>query len=114
MVVTTAMFVVQQLEPCNISLAYGRIMEKGVLLRPHTGLLRIEKAAVTVFNVYTRAEERIEGVDTVVMSVGNVSRRELYDSLKGKLKELYCVGDAVAPRLIQQAIYEAEIMGRKL
>ena len=113
-VVTPAMYVGQQLEPSNISLAYGRIMEKGVLLRPHTGLLRIERAAVTVFNVYTRGEERIEGVDTVVMSVGNVSRRGLYDSLKGKLKKLYCVGDAVAPRLIQQAIYEAEITGRKL
>jgi mycofactocin system FadH/OYE family oxidoreductase 2 len=113
-VVTPAMYVGQQLEPSNISLAYGRIMEKGVLLRPHTELLRIEKTAVITFNVYTLAEERIEGVDTVVMSVGNVSRRGLYDSLKGKLKELYCVGDAVAPRLIEQAIYEAENIGRKL
>ena len=113
-VVTPAMYVGQQLEPSNISLAYGRIMEKGVRLRPHTELLRIEKTAVTTFNVYTREEERVEGVDTVVMSVGNVSRRELYNTLKGRVKELYCVGDAVAPRLIEQAIYEAENIGRKL
>jgi pyruvate/2-oxoglutarate dehydrogenase complex dihydrolipoamide dehydrogenase (E3) component len=113
-VVTPALYVGQQLEPSNISLAYKRIMEKGVRLRPHTELKMIEDKAVTTFNVYTQEEERIEGVDTVVMSVGNLSRRELYDRLKGRVKELYCVGDAVAPRLIQQVIYEAENTGRKI
>ena len=113
-VVTPALYVGQQLEPSNISLAYRRIMEKGVVLRPHTELTRIEKTSVTIRNVYTQEEERIEGVDSVVMSVGNLSERGLYDSLKGKVQQLYCVGDAVAPRLIEQAIYEAELLGRKM
>jgi mycofactocin system FadH/OYE family oxidoreductase 2 len=113
-VVTPALYVGQQLEPSNISLAYRRIMEKGVVLRPHTELTRIEKTSVTIRNVYTQEEERIEGVDSVVMSVGNLSERGLYDSLKGKVQQLYCVGDAVAPRLIEQAIYEAELLGRKI
>lgn len=111
-VLTPALYVGQQLEPSNISLAYRRVMEKGVRLIPHTELKAIRGGAVTLVNVYTQREEEIGGVDTVVMSVGNVSRRELYDGLKGRVKELYCVGDAVAPRLIQQAIYEAEDIGR--
>jgi hypothetical protein len=48
--------------------------------------------------------------------VGNRSNRELYDELKGTLegKELYFIGDAVAPRLIQQVVLEAEDLAREL
>jgi predicted dinucleotide-utilizing enzyme len=69
----------------------------------------------------TQREQAIEGVDTVVMSVGARSNRELYDELKGEMragglggKELYFIGDAVAPRLIQQAILDGEELARNL
>lgn len=113
-VVTPALYVGQQIEPSNVSLAYQRVMEKGVRLIPHTALKELKGDVVTMVNVFTQEEDEIEGVDTVVMSVGNVSRRGLYEGLKGKVKELYCVGDAVAPRLIQQTIFEAEMTGRKI
>jgi hypothetical protein len=81
------------------------------------GLKRIEGKTVILASTLTQREQAIEGVDTVVLSVGNRSNRELYDELKGNLKppkELYFVGDAVAPRLIQQAILEAELLARDL
>jgi hypothetical protein len=57
----------------------------------------------------------IVGVDTVVMSVGNNSDRKLYDELKGMNKsEIYSIGDAVAPRLIQQVIFEADELAREI
>ena len=113
-VVTPALYVGQQIEPSNTSLAYRRVLEKGVVLRPHTEIARTEEGAVVTVNVYTQEEERIEGVDTVVMSVGNRSRKRLYEELKGTVRELYRVGDAVAPRLIEQAVYEGELLGRRI
>jgi len=113
-VVTPCLYVGQQIEPSNISLAYQSVLEKGVRLRPHTELKELRGDVATICNVYTQREETIKGVDTVVLSVGNVSCRGLYEGLKKKVQELYCVGDAVLPRLIQQTIFDAENIGRRI
>ena len=86
----------------------GDSKEAAVDLQPVDNGLDIELSA-------TATDEEVEA-DTVVMSVGNRSERELYDELKGKLegKQLYFIGDAVAPRLIQQAVLEAEELARTL
>jgi hypothetical protein len=34
--------------------------------------------------------------------------------LKGRISELYRIGDCLAPRNVDMAIYEGEIVGRKL
>ena len=44
--------------------------------------------------------------DTVVLSVGMRIIGELANSLRGKVKELYCIGDCVEPRQIRQAMDE--------
>jgi len=58
--------------------------------------------------------ETIEGVDTVVWAIGCKTNDSLYFALKGKVKELYRVGDCLAPRLIDSAIWEGEMVGRKV
>ncbi|HEB30063.1 MAG TPA: hypothetical protein ENI15_04215 [Spirochaetes bacterium] len=84
-------------------------------LIPNSEVKRIKGETVTVMNVYTQEEEDIKGVDMVVMSVGNKSERGIYDELKGKIeKEIYFVGDAVAPRLIEQVVLEAEELARRI
>jgi NADPH-dependent 2,4-dienoyl-CoA reductase/sulfur reductase-like enzyme len=114
-IITPTFYVGENIESSNVILAYQRILDKGVTLVPNTDVKRIEGSKVTVENVYTHREEEIEGVDTVVMSVGNNSNRKLYDALKGINKsEIYSVGDAVAPRLIQQVIFEAEELAREI
>ena len=59
-------------------------------------------------------EGRIEGVDAVVWVAGRRPNDELYFALKGKVPELYRVGDAVSPRLVENAIWDGEMVGRKL
>jgi len=39
---------------------------------------------------------------------------ELYYLLKPKLTEIYLIGDAQAPRMIEQAIFEGHEIGRKI
>jgi NADPH-dependent 2,4-dienoyl-CoA reductase/sulfur reductase-like enzyme len=113
--VTPTFYLGEYIEPGNVALAYQRITERGVNVVPNSELVEIEKGAVVLENVHSRKRWRIENVDSVVLSLGCRSERELYDRLKGKTtKELYFIGDAVAPRLIQQAVLEAEILARKL
>src|SRR5207247_9356622 len=93
---------------------YALLCTKGVILIPHTELRAIEGSTVVVANVYTGAARRIEGVDTVVLSMGSRSTDALYRELKGRVAELYAVGDCVAPRGVHQAILDATRAARQL
>jgi hypothetical protein len=46
--------------------------------------------------------------------MGNAARDDLYFALKGKVKELYRVGDCVAPRKVDMAIHEGYVAGRRV
>jgi len=96
----------------SIAPLYARLFAKGVTLTPHTDLVAVEGSAVVVANVYTRAERRIEGVDTVVLSMGSRSIDALYRALKGRVAALHAIGDCVAPRGIHQAILEGTRVAR--
>jgi hypothetical protein len=77
----------------------GRCVEViSLTLTPHTDLVAVAGAAVVVANVYTRAERRIEGVDTV--------------GLKGRAAAVHAIGDCVAPRGVHQAILEGTRVAR--
>jgi hypothetical protein len=62
--------------------------------------------------VYTHTERRIEGVDTLVLSMGSRSTDALYRALKGKVSTLHAIGDCVAPRGVHQAILEGTRVAR--
>jgi len=96
----------------SIAPLYSRLFAKGVTLTPHTDLVAVEGSAVVVANVYTRAERRIEGVDTVVLSMGSRSVDALYRALKGQVAAVHAIGDCVAPRGIHQAILEGTRVAR--
>jgi hypothetical protein len=46
--------------------------------------------------------------------MGNEAQAGLYFDLKGRVKELYRVGDCVAPRKIDMAIHEGYMTGRRI
>ena len=74
----------------------------------------IEGTTLSVFNLYTGAGEAIEGVDTLVLATGPKANEELYLELKGKVENLHRIGDCVAPRKLDHAIYEGYLAGREL
>ena len=80
-----------------------RILERGVKIFINTRIMRVTKDGIIV----SRAgkEEFIEA-DTVVLAAGAQSNRKLVDELKGKVPELYAVGDCVEPREAFEAIQE--------
>ena len=91
-----------------------RLLEKGVKLTPHTGIGEINKQRVVLYNVYTGAQEFRKDVDVVVFAAGRVAEDNLYWALKGKISDLYRIGDCLAPRSVLSAIAEGTRVGRIL
>jgi hypothetical protein len=115
LVVTPVFSLGEQIPPASVTLACRKILgstETGII--SSAVVRRIEGDAVMIENVFSGRLDTIEPNDTVVLSRGNRSDRVLYDELKGRAAELYAVGDAAAPRLIQQVICKAEELARSL
>jgi mycofactocin system FadH/OYE family oxidoreductase 2 len=93
---------------------YGRLLGKGLTFRLNAWAAGIEGERVTLFNLYTGAPETIEGVDTVVLATGTKANDELYFALKGEHANVHRIGDCLAPRKLDHAIYEGELAGREL
>jgi thioredoxin reductase len=110
---TPAYYAGDQIPPGSLTLAYQFLFSRDAAFLPHSELVRVQGTSVTLENVHSGKREELHGVDTVVMSVGSRSNRALYDELKG-MGGLFMLGDAVAPRHIQQVILEAEELARAL
>jgi NADPH-dependent 2,4-dienoyl-CoA reductase/sulfur reductase-like enzyme len=93
---------------------YGRLLGKGLVYRLNSWASGIEDGAVAVFNLYTGAAETVDGIDTVVLATGQKANDELYFALKGTVENLHRIGDCLAPRKLDHAIYEGELAGREL
>ncbi len=59
------------------------------------------------------SEQRVEA-DTVILATGRVPNRELYDSLLGRVPELYDIGDCWRPDKIGTAIHDASRIARHI
>jgi NADPH-dependent 2,4-dienoyl-CoA reductase/sulfur reductase-like enzyme len=93
---------------------YGRLLGKGLEYRLNAWASGIEGDRVAIFNLYTGAVETLEDVDTVVLATGPKANDDLYFALKGAVDNLHCIGDCLAPRKLDHAIYEGELAGREL
>ena len=98
----------------DLFLSRKRLALKGVTFTPDIAVLEIQATVVKGLNVYSNEMIDFEDYDTVVLAAGNVSAAALYFELKGKVGELYRIGDCVAPRLTDMAIADGHRIGRWL
>jgi thioredoxin reductase len=88
--------------------------ELGVEIVPVTWFSRIEGRSVVLAHYLTGRERVIEDVDTII-HIGRADALDgLYRELKGKVPELYLVGDAYQPRRIHDAVMEGHRVGRAI
>lgn len=114
-IITSSLFTGGDLGPLqDLYLTRQRLAEKGVTFTPDIAVLEIQGTVVKGLQVYSNEMIDFEGYDTIVMAVGNTSCDQLYFALKGKVKELYRVGDCIAPRKTDMAIVDGHRVGRKL
>lgn len=114
-IITSSLFAGGNLGPLqDLFLTRKRLAEKGVTFTPDIAVLEIQGTTVKGLHVYSNEMMDFKGYDTIVLAVGNIACDQLYFELKGKVKELYRVGDCVAPRKTDMAIIEGHRVGRRL
>ena len=110
--VTGELFIGIELSPLgDLSLTRQRLLQKGVTFASDLRIEEIEGMKARFVDIYTNKPVMLEGYDTIVLDMGNRSDDRLYRELKGRVNELYRVGDCVAPRGIDMAFLEARRVG---
>ena len=86
-----------------------------VRLSPNHFIEAIHGRRVEVYETLTRRSREVEAVDTVVLSMLRSPQDALFRALQHSATlPTHCIGDAVAPRSVAEAIYEGEKLGRAL
>jgi mycofactocin system FadH/OYE family oxidoreductase 2 len=113
--VTSSLFVGADLGPSqDLYLARQRLLQKGVTFTPDFAVMEIKDLEVHGFNVYSNVWDVLSGYESIVTAMGNDADDGLYFALKGRVPELYRVGDCVAPRKVDMAIHEGYMAGKRV
>jgi mycofactocin system FadH/OYE family oxidoreductase 2 len=114
-IVTSALFVGGNLGPVqDFHLSRQRLIRKNVTFTPDIAVIEIQGTLVKGVQVYSGEFVEIDGYDTIVLVMGNQSNDELFHALRGQVAEIYRIGDSVAPRKADMAVYEGHMVGRKI
>ena len=93
---------------------YQRLFSKGLAYRLNSWVSEITLDSVVAYNLYSGQVEVMEDVDNVVIITGRIADDRLYKELEGRIERLHRIGDCVAPRSLDHAIYEGFAAGREL
>jgi 2,4-dienoyl-CoA reductase-like NADH-dependent reductase (Old Yellow Enzyme family) len=93
---------------------YGRLVELGVTFYPLMDVVSAGAGRVTLGHVYAHVERPIDDVDAIVAVRMPRASDGLYRALRADGAEVHLVGDALAPRTIEAAVYDGHRIGREL
>ena len=113
-IITHCLYAGSELETNTLTFMYQQLLSSGGVITPLTQVREIAGSTVVVAHAVTGAERRIEGVDTVVYSAIGRADDALYHALKDEVKEIYAVGHCLAPRLLQDSVWDGANAGRWL
>jgi len=115
----TAVTIVEMLDNVGTDMAAeGRVLlmerlrEKGVKIRTSTKVKEFFEDGVLVEK--DGKDEAMRGMDYIVLGMGVRSMDEISEKMKGKVPELYVIGDAKQGRTALEAIAEGSEVGRKI
>ena len=92
-----------------------RLANLDVRLSPNHFIESIDGRRVHAYETLTRRPRQLDGIDTVVLSMMRSPQDALFRELSDTATiPTHCIGDAVAPRSVAEAIYEGEKLGRAL
>jgi len=98
----------------ELPLLYERLLKKRVEMIPFTAIRGLDGDSAVVYHIHSYQESVLRPVEAIVYAGGKKANDGLYRSLKGKIGELYTIGDCVAPRKVIDAIREGESVGRRI
>lgn len=113
-IVTPSADIASDIESGQAYLLKKRLHKYGAKFIYNHAIIGFGQDSVILENTYNHKKKIVKGIDTVLIAGQSKSDNEIYRVLKGKRDHVYAVGDCVAPRAIEQAIFEAEIMARTI
>ena len=106
------------LDPETMSRALPRMVRAGAVWRPNSVVAAIGDHEVTVVDTLARSFDTIVDVDTVVIRTHGIADSSLASALRDEPAavkvEVHVVGDALAARWIDRAIFDGHRVGRAL
>jgi 2,4-dienoyl-CoA reductase-like NADH-dependent reductase (Old Yellow Enzyme family) len=96
--------------------AFGMLRRLGVTFTLNHDIVAIGRSGISLRDVHTQTLSRRRNVAAMVFVNGASANDRLFHELRRTLPELeaHLIGDCVAPRRINDAIYEGELVARKL
>src|SRR5262249_43913758 len=88
-----------------------RLRRLGVRTTLTTFVQSIDEGRVTLFDILTNETETRE-VDAVVLATMRRPQDALADELRGRVPQVFAIGDALAPRTLFDATYEGQRFAR--
>ena len=98
----------------DIELWYRRALARGMRLTANCFLASLGPNSATIINNYTGQPHQLENLALAVLATPQTAHDALYQQLQGRVKQLYRVGDCVAPRRVEHAILDGERAARAL
>ena len=98
----------------NQDVVFRKIFNKKIEFFPYHELLRVDNKSVVFKHRYSQKIKTLRKYDHLVYIGDMKSNDKLYWNLKGKVKELYRIGDAKAPRMVELAMHGAENLARSI
>ena len=89
----------------------GRLYKLGVKMKTHLRLFGADGGAVYFQNVLTGEAEVEDDCDTLVLSMGHQPCDGLVRDLKDASFDVHVIGDALAARTAEEAVYEGMKLG---
>jgi hypothetical protein len=94
---------------------YPRVLAKGVTLAPQHVIGSVAEGGEAVITRIWDQAERTERIDSLVLSMARIPVVKLYRDLRTSgVAEVHRIGDCLAPRQVDEAIYEGEKLARAL
>ena len=98
----------------NTITLYRRILKKAVTFAPHQELRGLEGATARLANIYSGEERAVEDLDMVVVASGRSANDSFAAQLKAAGFDVRLIGDALAPRDIEDAVADGHRVAREL
>jgi NADPH-dependent 2,4-dienoyl-CoA reductase/sulfur reductase-like enzyme len=114
--VTTSYHPGDQLEGTNVPPFLETLYEHGVDIETHVTIIGFEDNTAQLLNVYSEDVNTVPA-DSLVVAERREARTGLADALVEQgfaADSVHRIGDCVAPRLIDKAIYDGELLAREL
>jgi pyruvate/2-oxoglutarate dehydrogenase complex dihydrolipoamide dehydrogenase (E3) component len=113
--ITPAMTIGGRMEWTNVETITRRLAQRENLeILLQTVVLGIEGTVVSAFDAQRGRPVAFEDVDTLVVCGFGLANDGLYYELEGKVRELHLIGDALAPRTIDRALFDGHRVGRTI